>query len=495
MVNRSAGRKRTAVVVAAVGLCSFAALASAPADHLLAVALALLNCLLIGGMVLWLLAINPLKHALVLAFLPGVLLSWSITTLYFALAVPEATYDTMEDEVPFLLGAEKLQVVVLVFVAAYALALAPLVLRKREAVDSYGNRELAAGEWGAILLGLFSITAGWLTSVLGLTGALAFPGLALQNYFFALLFVAGFRWQALARYQRAIVVFGLGVCAVMNTVQGGRGLALLPIVMGLLGYLVSPFTKDRQRAFLLGSFVALYPAYLALGNEMRHVFGSKSFDDLGDRLSTLSGTIGGDREVTYDRGGVFSDLMSRHFCAGGHALVVQGWGQHSLTDLPVDEYLYEAGRSILPAFIFGQPGPRRFTGCDVLKDYGFRITSETAVEVSLLGSLYNHGGMGMVFIGGLLIGLAHLAFCRVLFRREVAGWRLMFLSGSVAVSLWAYNNDLIHNVRSQLLMTLYCSLAYVLLRVGRFIATHHWRNTRPVAAMNFVSRRAGGSSG
>ncbi len=473
---------------AAVMILGVMAPVFAPPEHRTAVVLAVLNCLIIAALILRLLVVSPLRHSLVLAFLPGILLSWPVTTIYFALVFPNATYDTMVDAVLFLVGADRLQIVVLVFIAAYIVPLIPMLSRRVSAET--GPNEVAAGEWGAILIGLASISAGWVTALFTLSGPLGFIGKAVQGYFYSFLFVAGFRWHALSRIRKSIVVCGLVICGFMNTLQSGRGLALLPIVMTVLGYLCSPFTSNRSRAVVIASFLGLYPIYLVVGNQGRHVFQSKSYDDFEERVTTITDTLQGDRAVIYERGDLFSDVMSRHFCAGGHAMIVQGWEQRSLGDLPVAEYVRELGRTLLPAFIFGQPKTRRFTGSEVLRDYGFRITDETAVEPSLLGSLYNHGGLAMVLIGGLIIGIAHLLFYRAISRRPVEGLGLMFVSGSVAVSLWAYNNDLIHNIRSQVWMTIYCALVYLFIRFGRFIVTHHWKAAQPPAeALKFRSSR------
>jgi len=147
--------------------------------------------------------------------------------------------------------------------------------------------------------------------------------------------------------------------------------------------------------------------------------------------------------------------MSRLYSTGGHALVVANWDRITLGALDLDLFGREFAKAMLPAFLFGSQVRDRYTGTLMLREYGFVITESTSVEVSLIGSLCAAGGPELIAVGGLLVGLLHLAMVRTIGRFRGRAWAAPFAGCMFSIGMVVYPLDLIQLARSYFWAVLY----------------------------------------
>jgi hypothetical protein len=114
----------------------------------------------------------------------------------------------------------------------------------------------------------------------------------------------------------------------------------------------------------------------------------------------------------------------------------------------------------------GAPAPDRFHGSAVLRKYGFLITDETSVEVSMVGSLVYHGGLVGLGIGGLLLGFFHLILSRTIAAQaHFSDTALALTGGIVATNAWAYNVDIISHAKIHVWTSVYIAIVAAIARL------------------------------
>jgi hypothetical protein len=386
------------------------------------------------------------------SFLPLVVMAWPVPTIYFALADPNATYTTIEGTTRFLEGGMFLQWVSFVFLVGYGIGLLMVAGPKKAKEETIA---VGGPERALIALGLAGITAGWLASLLVLSGPAFLIANALRNFFTGCLFIAGYRWGRLNRATKWSVAVVVAVGAVVNTIGNSRGFALWPIVLIAVGYFLDPGTTRRARTVLVVVGATALPVYSVVGNQTRLALGSIGFEDFGQRTEVLSASLTGG--LLFEQRSFAGDLMGRMFSTGGHALVSRNWNSASLADLDVPVFLSDLAAAAIPAFI-STPGPSRYAGTAVLRDYGFMITEKTSVEVSMSGSLFLAGGLPFVFVGAVLMGMLQSALFGWFWRRQTSTG-IGVVGCLVSIGLGMYTLDPITATRTYLWTVLYVGAA------------------------------------
>jgi hypothetical protein len=401
-----------------------------------------------------------MESAPILVFLPGVAISWPVTTLYFAAFLPQGGYYDAYRETRYLEACLELQVTVLVFVMGFA-AGALWVGRSPKAPDRFTRGASPAVEWGLILLALFSATLGWIYNVAGGGKAVSLVANGCRNYFTPLTFIAGYRWMNLSFRKRGLVLGFLLFSAAVNTLGNARSQALWPLILLAFGYLLAPDVSRRKKQLFLGLGLALLPLYLVLGNQTRKSMHRGGFDALGSRAEILGDALR-TGDLAYEHEGPLSDLMGRMFSAGGHTLIRENWEHPERLEFDAVDFTAELIRSLAPGFLEGRQVEGQYTGSAILRNYGFLINEVTSVEVSLIGSLFTYFGLPSVLVGGLIFGLFLSLLCRVFGSSGwSATWRLAFLAGTCSMSAWGYNVDIITNIRGIVWALLYLLVVLV----------------------------------
>jgi hypothetical protein len=395
----------------------------------------------------------------VIGSLSLIVLSWPLTTIYFAFAFPQGSYETLAGRVQFLDEAILLNVAVIVFVVGFGLGLAPFLRGKNR--ERFVDRGLSATqmtlvERGAALAGLAAVTGGWAGNLLLVQGNLLFVANASRNFLSGFVFVYGYRWHMLGRAKRWAVAAVLLIGALVNTIANARGLALSPIAFVVAGYLLAPTTSRKVRIVLIVAIAVILPIYAVVGNQTRMALSSIGFEDFRQRAYVLAEAVKSSN-VVKEQGGFLNDSASRAFSTGGHALILAHWHKTSLADLDVPRYISESLDTVLPMFASSQPNPvsRVYTGSAILKEYGFYISDKSSVDVSIIGSLCRAGGPVLVFIGGILVGFGHVILISLLKRGMRRAWGVPFAGIALSLSLTVVNLDLIQLSRSFLWTLIY----------------------------------------
>ena len=423
-----------------------------------AAGLAAFNVLLLSSALFFWVTRGRVEHAVITLFLPGIMSSWPLASLYFALFEPDATYANMWGETEFLLHNERIQLVVLAFSLAYCAFTFPLLKKskKREAVGPVG---ISPTEIGIIWLGLLSVLLGWIPGLVSAPQEAAFVGAALRNYFSGFLFLAGYNWMLLSRRMKVIVAGVILASAFANTVANARGYALFPVLMCIFGFFLSPTVSRKTRAMVFALSLVSYPVYMIVGNQTRSLMSSIGFENFSERAQILTNVV---REGAFDYGQktMLGEVLGRQFGSGGHALVVYNWDSRDLGDFDPLVWMEEFLKSLPPAFVFGEPADAKYVGNARLTDFGFLINESTSVEVSLLGSLFDYGGLWIVVAGGIGVALFHTGIVRWLGLLRPSALRLTVLSSLLTTSLLAYNVDVVQLVRALLWQCVYSLVAY-----------------------------------
>lgn len=449
-------RMSTLAVIALAAMAILTALAPAESKGLVAY-----GCVCIAIVVAIILrvisVVDSISASPILGFLPWLAGTWPLTVTYFAIVSPDATYPTMFGPVPFLFRAEILLLATLLFLGGYCAGILPILLgRRRSTPASSGNRKIEVERW-LIAVSAIAITMCWVTSLVGIEGNIRFIADGLRNYLTGIVFAAGYRWRALTGSQRWSIVFTLVANGTVYTIANSRGIAALPVVLVVVGYLISPEATRRMRVILVASALVALPIYSVVGNQTRTVLGSIGFRDFGQRADVLKDAISGN--IVFQEGGFGDDTMMRLFSAGGHALLVANWDGMRIEDLDLALFAREFAGAVLPAYLFGAQDNPRYVGSEILREYGFLITESTSVEVSLIGSLCAAGGPLFVAVGGLVVGLFHLTLVRTIDRFRGRPWTVPFAGSMLFLGMVVHTVDLIQLLRFYFWSILYLGIA------------------------------------
>lgn len=449
--------------VVALGIC--ASLAVDRFGLVGPVALALVNIALVLLTVTRLAEANPLSWLPILSFLPGVAVSWPVTTVYFAIFSPDArTVDAAGGRC--LDHAEWLQIAVFVFLCAY---LCPLILHRvvtrpdRPGPETFTGAPRVAG--GLTLCGVLGVTAGWVASVPGLSAEVAFGLAAARNYLSPLMFVAGFRFRALQRWLRWLVGAGLATAFVANTIANSRGYAVWPLILFVAGLGLSPLKAGLSVKRIVLAGIVAFPLYMTVANQTRAALGTVGLVDFSERTEVLRQVVSGG-VIETGASSTVESVMTRLFSGGGSALIANSWVSRPSDRFEAQLFFKEVVLALWPKFLGGMDlRDSRHFGTGLLRQYGFIISDETSADSSMIGHLVYLGGAWGLVIGGFAVGLLHLFLSRTVSRHVLGnGLGLGVAAGIVSMNAWAYNVDVVTHLRMLLWATVYITLAYIAIR-------------------------------
>ena len=304
-VNRAGSNEhslRQTGVVAVIALMGTAFLtALAPAESRGLVAYACVPIVIVVGIVLRMIKVgDTISASPVLGFIPWLAVTWPVTMIYFAMVSPDATYVTMFGTVPFLLRADVVLTAVLVFLCGYCVGLSPVLLGHRKAELAPAEQGKFDAGWWLAAIGSIAMMLACAISAVGIQGRILFVANGLRNYLTGLVFSAGYRWKSLSRGRRLFITVALVATGVVNTIANARGLAVLPFLFVLGGYLISPATTRRARVILVAGALSAIPVYIVVGNQTRIVLGSVGYEDFDQRANVLTDALSGN--IAYEGG-------------------------------------------------------------------------------------------------------------------------------------------------------------------------------------------------
>ena len=416
-----------------------------PPEHLLGTVLAYANLMLIGGASIYFACQGTLQGLIPVLFLAWLAAAWPLASIYFAIQSPDLVYKALAAERPFLLGNVRLQLVTMAFLVPYLSTLFLFAGRpkpwKNAAVFVRTDRRVAAI---ALAIAAAAITFNAVSKVRPLPGILQYLADGGYHYLHGLTLVVGVLFTSLTFPTRAMAAGFLVAAGTFYSVGNARGLAALPIAIFLTGLIFLSDLNRRWKIWIVTGALVCFPLALVVSNTTRIVTKTIGFSDLDTRLHALNNW----RDVLSETS-LLTSTFGRLFFAGGHTIIVLSPEHYPYVDLSIERYLIEFFMRMLPKRFFGDlyysEQPNR-----ILRGYGFLITEETSIPLSLPGSLYMLGGVLPVVLGGIAIGLVHIGLGGCL---RAAGRRSRYLPLFVFAMcapdfVWGQNFDPITHTRS-----------------------------------------------
>ncbi len=458
------GHRGMVVAIVSAATLGSIVIGVAPEGSRLAAALAVFNLAIIAFLLVRYLRSSPLLSAPLIAFLPGLAVSWPLTMLFFSSFHPDAAYLTTLGATPFLAGAIRYQLCLSLFLVAYLAAIL-LTERSGAAAPLLQEDRLTLIEWRMAQFGVATAAAGAFSALPDLPAWSIFALNGLRNFGYPLVLIPGFFWGSLSHSRRTWVIAGLTFQAGVNTLGNSRGQAMLPMVLFAIGLLLSPGVRRRSKVSLALAAAMVFPVYLVLANQSRLVLGSLGLQDADERIEVFRDVSQG--RVVYENGGFLLDTATRLFLSGGQSIINGRWDHAALTEFNAAAFLSETGRALLPSYLFGRPEQSEYLGSDYLRQYGFTISESASVEVSLVGSLFGWGGLWLVLIGGLITGFTHRLILHgiIAMGRAHRSTLMAGLSGMTGATFWAWNQDLGSHLRSLTWALVYAVMVVWALRI------------------------------
>lgn len=422
------------------------------------------NCVIGAAALIFFARKGRIEAAIPLLFLPLLLVAWPLASLYFAVFYPDMSYGLMDRPVRMLFGNERVQGAVLLFLSGYVpVVVLPLWLLSKNQIGTCRNPGRLADVVAIMAALILAINS--LSKVVALPGPMIYVIDGLLIYSQGMLFVPGALIGRLSRAVKICLALFLPGMVFFYTLGNARAMAVLPCIMFLIGVLFFSHIKARTKLVILGGIVFLLPMYLVVGNATRELTGSIGFRDLGKRWEALQRW-----EEVAERTPAAAAALGRFFFTGGHSIITRTPEERPFLDFEWAGYIKEAFASLLPGRLYYEPVYR---GNWILSRYGFMITEQTSVEVSMLGNLWLLGGYQGVFLGGVAAGFLH-GFLMGIFR--IAGGRngflgLLFLGVVGSRLLGAAGQDIISQWRA---IVWHLIFAVVFWLVAATLAGHWW---------------------
>jgi hypothetical protein len=403
--------------------------------------LAYFNCVLGTWAIVFFARRVSVEALIPVLFLPMIIISWPLGSLYFAIFDPDMVYKTKWQVVRILDQNLRLQTASFLFLTGY-LPVVFIALRRSvtSTVGSLRNPRRIADT--VTIFSTAVILANATSKVVPLPSMLLYFIDGLWIYFQGIIFVTGALFTHISRKVKTYLTIVLPATVLFYTLGNARGMAMVPCALFGFGILFSSELKQKTKLIVLIVGLLSLPAYTVIGNTTRVLGHSIGFQDLDKRWEQLQ-----DWEQVVENASFLGQTFSRLFHVSGQRIV---------TTTP-EKYPYLPFNLLgFASEFFGNLLPRRFyhsapvySGNLILLRYGFNVSETTSVEVSLLGSLWLLGGYYGVLFGGTALGLVHTALIAVLRRaRRTSGLKPMFLFGVLGGTLIGMSGfDLIHQSR------------------------------------------------
>ncbi len=339
---------------------------------------------------------------------PRLLLGLPLSTLYFTIFNPAASYEISHGSIPNLDNGVRVQLATLLFMIGFLLLMRLGVGRAAQARTPAVPANARA--WATVTLWVYGIAllaaiAANIRDIGGLPLYIinAFPKFGMGLIFLPAFFVRHLTWRSRILMLALILVLGF-----LYTAVNARGSTMKVIVSAAAGLFMSDISpKSKLRIFLV--ILVLVPIYLVVGNTTRDLLKSVGYEDFGARIQALRS---GWREQL-KAGSPLDATFGRGFYTGGHSIIAYTPEQYPYRDWSTTDFVTDLGKSLLLARFVSQPV---VPANRALRDYGFFIAEESSVEISMIGYYWLYGGYVMVLIGGFVTGLFFFLLIRLMRR-------------------------------------------------------------------------------
>lgn len=422
--------------------------------------LAYVNCLFIGYGLQWFLRKNILVALVPVLFILILLLSWPVAIIYFAIFHPDIYYGTMTGHVSHFEAGVRLQLCVLLFLIGY-FSIMFCALRKDRPTET--AEIVHPGRFAniAIFLGLAVLLLNSVSKVVRLPGFVTYLANGLFIYLNGIFFICGAMLKSIPKVIRILFFLCLGAAVFFYTIGNARGMALRPVFFLLLGILFFSRFNRKAKVILAICFVFAFPTYVVIANTTRVLLGTIGFEEgVSYRLKALKEWRAVKPEVS-----ATSFALGRLFYTGGHSIIAQTPSRVPYRRFSPVAYPKEVLTALIPGRIYYRP---YYRGPPILLDYGFMITEQTAVGLSMIGSFWFLGGYVPVLFGGVGLGLLHWLVIVILRRSWAVSKAKAFLYFSIfsPTIMWASRVSLINHWHSVVYRLV---LAFIIYQVVRLI--------------------------
>jgi hypothetical protein len=418
------------------------------------VLLAYLNCVIGAWAVIVFAKKGRIDSLVPVIFLPLLIIGWPLGSIYFAMFFPEVSYGLGFRAVSYLSGNERIQFAVLLFLLGY-LPLTLLSLRRSTA--SEGGKILNPSKVAAAcaLFGMSIFTMNAISKIVPLPGFVVYVIDGLLKYTYGILFVPGALITYMSKKMKIILAIFLPCFVFFYTLGNARLMATMPTMLFIFGVLFASKISPRTKLIILVSLVLLVPMYVVVGNATRVLTGSIGFENLGYRLEALKDWRQAAQQTTPLR-----SFFGRLFFTAGHTIVTETPEYYPYRSFGFIAYFKEFFLMLLPGRIYYNP---YYTGSYVLRDYGFMITEQTSVEVSLLGNFWLIGGPWFVFMGGVFAGGLQYLLVKLIRRAwRRSQFKAMLYVGLISNLLFgASGQDIMSNWRNIVWQLIYAYIFYL----------------------------------
>lgn len=423
--------------------------------------LAYVNCVVIGFGTWRFLCKGTLAAFVPVMFVPWVIFGWPVGMLYFAIFRPTlAYYSTMNrGDVSWFDAGVRIQLCVLLFITAYFGVLS-FALRKEHTYPEgvVGNPRLLT--ISALCVGLSVVFFHSILQFIRMPAFIAYLINGFVKYLHGLLFVVGAFIKRVPVVVR-IIVFGLlGLVMLFYAIGGGRGLAVLIIVMFVSGLLFFSEISQKTRLTIILCLCFALPMYMLISNTARILIGTAGFEDFGYRWEVLKEWRAAGTGQT-----ALTSTLQRLFSRGGHALIAFTPTENPYRYFKPFPFIRETFESLIPQVLYYRP---YYRGTYMLNAYGIRVDEYTSVELSMIGSLWLLGGYLPVFFGGIALGLLHWLVVKMLQHNWTFSKMKAFIYFGVLSPgiVWAPNYAIITHWRYLMYRIM---LAFILYNILRFV--------------------------
>jgi hypothetical protein len=359
--------------------------------------LAMVNCVITGWTMIKLAERRSLNILFPIAFLAWLVMGCSVAPNYYSIFKPDAVYQYSQ----LILGGNlKFQFVIFSFLVPYVLV---TLWSMRKEVPYTQLSEKRARRLNIIVFALFVISAlvFIFIQVLGLPGE-SYAGTFL-NYTACVPLILGIHYRRMSKQFKIILVGYFLLMLFFFALANARRYALVPMLAFLLGIFFLSTVSNRTKIILILIMLFVFPAYMVIGNTVRYIFGEVGFEDLAYRAQVLKEWKYVAEQVSWA-----DSVFGRFFFTGGHAVVTRTPEEVPFLGFDPGQYCLETAISLIPGklkehmtFFISAKYAYNFH----LNDYGFELTEEHQVGISIFGHFWSIGGYPFMVIGGALLAL------------------------------------------------------------------------------------------
>lgn len=233
-----------------------------------------------------------------------------------------------------------------------------------------------------------------------------------------------------------------------------RGLGMFPIIAYLLGYGIIYKEKTNYKIkYLSISFTAIFVLFI-VSNMTRYLYGyAPGLENLTEKIN-LYGDIGFNMSEA-----LLDNAVLRIFNRPSYVIVSSVGEAYSALDFNIIDFLVEV---FLGTFSSGVTG--EYIDSYMSTRYGFRVNEETSVGISVIGYMYQYGGILSVAMLTALFSLFHRGILWIINLGDPI-WHLISVGVLFYIFFYSMGYGLAKNISSTTNAFIYVLILYALFRI------------------------------